>query len=200
VLAGGALAEVRMQELRAACQLLGVSWLRCYRRADGALPWARRGALVAQLARALRETRPSAVVTFGEDGLYYHHDHVAVWSLTRAAIASLGRAAPELYEAAWPARASMALVAELQLLGLPSDLWGIAAEDFGCEEADQAIAVDVRPFSAVKLAALRCHRSQIGTQHAFSSVPPAVFARHLGWERFRAGRRRRWLEGILAHA
>ena len=198
VLGGRALPEVRAQELRAACQVLGVSWLRCYRRADGELPWAPRGELVTQLARVLRKTRPRAVVTFGEDGLYYHHDHVAVGSLTRAAVASLGRAAPELYEAAWPARASTALVADLQLLGLPSGLWGIAPEDFGCEETDHTLAVDVRAFATVKLAALRCHRSQIGPQHAFGGVPPAVFARHLGWEHFRAPTRGSWLQAVFA--
>ena len=60
--------------------------------------------------------------------------------------------------------------------------------------------MDVRDFASRKLAALRCHRTQIGPDHAFSAVPEDVFREHLGWERFLAvgrGGDRGWLEQAL---
>ena len=41
-------------------------------------------------------------MTFGEDGLYWHPDHIAVYEATRAAVASLGAGAPALYYVTMP--------------------------------------------------------------------------------------------------
>lgn len=196
LLAGRTLGEVREAELRAACAVLAVGWLVCYRRCDGALRWAPRRELSRQLARVIARRRPAAVVTFGEDGLYHHEDHIAVAALTRAALGALQRP-PALYESVWPASASVALVAELRRRRLPCGLWGVSAADFGREDERGAITLDLRSFAAVKLAALRCHRTQLSSEHAFSGVPHAVFRRYLGFERFRPVGRSRWLQRTL---
>jgi LmbE family N-acetylglucosaminyl deacetylase len=181
------LGAVREAELRAACGELGVTWLRCYRRRDAHLPWTNSTAVARQIARAVKELRPAAVVTFGDDGLYYHPDHVATHRFTHRALRMLGARTPRphLYEAVWPSSAMPELVAAMHARGLPTGLWDIPAADFGIDELAGTIEVDVRPFLERKLRALRCHRTQIGPDHLFRDLPPDLAARFLGRERFR---------------
>ena len=187
LLAGRTLAEVRLAELREACRMLGVRRLRCFARRDGELPWAPRGELVAQLARALTRLRPAAVVSFGEDGIYFHHDHVAIAGITQGAVNVVRRDGirPRLYGAVWPVRTSLALIGEMRRRGLPTGLWGLEAGDFGIEEPRGTFALDVTDFAVRKVRALRCHRTQLAHDHALRHVPDALARRHLGVERFR---------------
>ena len=185
---GQTLGDVRLDELRAACTTLGVDALRCFRRRDGELPWAPRAELAAQLARLMRQTRPAAVVTFGDDGLYYHHDHLAVSAFTRRAVQTLRdeRGAPALYESVWPTQTSVGLVAQLHHRGLPTGLWDLPPEDFGTDDTDGSFAVDVSDFAAIKLRALQCHRTQLAQDHAFTALPADLARTYLGVEHFRA--------------
>jgi len=191
LLAGRTLAQARRDELHEACDALGVRSVRCLRRADGYLPFVRRGELVAQIARLVRAERPAAVLTFGEDGLYYHPDHVAVHELTRAAMERLWQeddadpGAPVLYEAVWPSRVTVAAAQALARRDLPCELWGIPPEDFGVDELTGAVRIEVRAFVAAKLRALRCHRTQIGPDHLFARMPAALARRYLAHEWFR---------------
>jgi len=177
------LAAVRTRELQAACSELGVGWMRCYRRRDGNLRWSDAGAIVGQLARVLEARRPESVISFGEDGLYWHPDHIATFEFTRRAVAGVGGDV-SLYRSVWPQTLMPELVAELRARGLPDDLWELGAEDFGGESGDGALDVDVRPVLGRKLRALRCHRTQIGSEHAFAALPDDLAERFLGFERF----------------
>jgi LmbE family N-acetylglucosaminyl deacetylase len=187
LLDGRTLSEVRLDELREACLILGVGWLRCFARRDGELPWAPQRELVGQLARILARLRPEAVVSFGEDGIYYHHDHIAVAAITRRAVIAARRAGlrPRLYESVWPVERTVALIAELRARGLPTGLWGLEAGDFGVEQPPGTFAVDVREFVALKLHALRSHRTQLPADHALRHAPDSVARRHLGDEHYR---------------
>jgi N-acetyl-1-D-myo-inositol-2-amino-2-deoxy-alpha-D-glucopyranoside deacetylase len=189
------LGAVRLAELHAACAELGVDWLRCYRRMDAHLPWSDAGAIARQLARIVAERHPAAIVTFGEDGLYYHPDHIAALEFTQRALARVADP-PALYRAAWPDSLMRELVHELRRRRLPSDLWGIDAAEFGIAELDDAAALDVRPFVRHKLRALRRHRTQVGPGHAFTAIPADLAERFLGYEWFVpvAGGRTDWLE------
>lgn len=182
------LGAVRRRELEAACAELGVSWVRCFRRADGNLAWCgSRVRLAGQIARAILIRRPDAVVTFGEDGLYYHPDHIATFSVTRQAMMQLSeRSRPALYRSVWPADLMTELAAELESRGLARGLWGLAPGDFGAEDEDRLgeVVLDVRPFAAQKLRALRCHRTQLGAGNAFAALPEDLAERFLGVERF----------------
>ena len=179
------LPQVRLEELRAACAELGVGWLKCYRRQDSCLRWSDRSGIVRQLTRVVDELRPNAVITFGPEGLYYHPDHIAAYDFT---VAAVKRAAdrPELYRSVWPGESMEELVSALARRGLPADLWGIEPAQFGAEPEDREdeVAVDVAPHVARKLAALRCHRTQVGPGHAFSALPDDLAQRFLGIERF----------------
>lgn len=206
----GELAAVRTRELGAACAELGVRWVRCYRRQDGNLRWSDAGGIVGQLARILEARRPESVITFGEDGLYWHPDHIATFEFTRRAIARV-ESQVALYRSVWPQTLMPELVAELRARGLPDDLWELAAEDFGGESDGGTLVIDVRSVLRRKLRALRCHRTQLGPEHAFAALPDDLAERFLGFERFArvdpgpdaAGRSRAdhgWLTGVLACA
>jgi LmbE family N-acetylglucosaminyl deacetylase len=179
------LAEVRLRELRASCAELGVSWLRCFRRQDGNLMWSNASEITRQLKRILNARRPDAVISFGEDGLYYHPDHIATYRFTRRAVA-LAATPPELYRAIWPSNLMPDLVRELADRGLPADLWNIEPDEFGIEGEDRRgeFEVDVDRFTSRKLRALRCHGTQFGVEHAFAALPDELVARFFGTERF----------------
>jgi N-acetyl-1-D-myo-inositol-2-amino-2-deoxy-alpha-D-glucopyranoside deacetylase len=196
------LGDVRLGELRAACQELGVGFVKCFRRRDGELMSADVAALGRQLARVITRWRPQVVITFDEDGMYHHPDHVAVHHFTRRALAALdGSAArPWLYEAVWPADTTVELVEEMRGRGLPTDLWGLHPDGFGSYDLSDTSAIDVRPFAAQKLRALRCHRSQFGQENLFGALPEDLAERFLGVERFRRALPRRARRDRLAQA
>jgi N-acetyl-1-D-myo-inositol-2-amino-2-deoxy-alpha-D-glucopyranoside deacetylase len=195
------LGEVRADELRDACAELGVQWVRCYRRQDGNLPWSARSAIVAQLTSVLNARRPDAVVTFGEDGLYYHPDHIVTYQFTLHAVRRAAEP-PAMYRSVWPDDLMEGLVDELSRRGLPTDLWDLEPGEFGVGGEDRVgeLVLDVRKHAIRKLAALRCHRSQIGPGHAFAALPADLAARFLGIERFVPVEPRRdtgWLKSVV---
>jgi N-acetylglucosamine malate deacetylase 2 len=179
------LGDTRLKELRAACAQLGAELVRCYRRQDGNLTWSDGSAIAAQLARVIRQRQPDTVITFGEDGLYYHPDHTATYRYTLRALRRLADP-PVLQRAVWPRDLMPSLVSALRDRGLPADLWGLDPGDFGVEPCERQgeIVLDVRGQIARKLAALRCHRTQLGPDHGFTSLPPDLAERFLGLERF----------------
>jgi N-acetyl-1-D-myo-inositol-2-amino-2-deoxy-alpha-D-glucopyranoside deacetylase len=195
------LGEVRQLELKAACDELGVDWVKCYRRQDGNLRWSGGGAIARQLQGILHARRPDCVITFGEDGLYYHPDHIATYQLTRRAVESIPQP-PQLYRAVLPPNLMTELVETLEGRGLPTDLWDLEPQDFGSEPGDRAFALDLRPFAARKLRALRAHRTQLSGDHALAALEDDLAERFLGYEWFApvltegAG----WLEETLVGA
>ncbi len=193
------LPRVRHRELRTACAELGVGFVRCYRRQDGNLRFADRRGIVAQLIRLLDEQQPDAVITFGEDGLYYHPDHIAVHEFVDRAVAC-ARTPPALYHSVWPEQHMTELAAELRARSLDGDLWGLQPEDFGTPAVDGAFALDVRRFAARKLRALLDHRTQIAPRNAFAMLEPDMVERFLGTEWFApAGDSARdWLRSRIA--
>ena len=86
------LGEVREQELRRACQILGVRHVQCLGYGDGTLSEVDLDLLVGEVVRIVRMFRPQVVLTFGADGLYGHPDHIAVSTATTRACRVAGRA------------------------------------------------------------------------------------------------------------
>jgi LmbE family N-acetylglucosaminyl deacetylase len=183
------LAAVRERELREACAELGVGYVRCYRRQDGNLRWSDASAIVRQLVRVIDSLRPEVVITFGEDGLYWHPDHIACWEFSVRAVRRAS-VPTSLYRSVWPEELAGEFVGELRRLGLPDDLWSIDPDLFGVGPEDRVgeLAVDVRAFVGAKLRAIGRHRTQVGAGHALASLPDELAERFLGIERFvRAG-------------
>jgi N-acetyl-1-D-myo-inositol-2-amino-2-deoxy-alpha-D-glucopyranoside deacetylase len=177
------LADVRLAELRASCAELGVPFVRCWRRADGSLRQSNRSAVVRQIGALLDAFRPEAVITFGEDGLYYHPDHVAVHELTVRAVRRLN-VPPALYRSVWPKTLMRELGQELRRTSPSSYLWQLEPEEFGTEDVTGSFAVDVRQYVDRKLAALMAHRTQVPNNHAFVTLARQLLDRFLGTEWF----------------
>jgi len=190
---GASLSDVREREFAAAARTLGTRFAVCLRHPDGDLEWADHRAIARELVDLLAPSRPTAVLTFGEDGLYWHHDHIATRGVVGMAVELLERdaGAPRvwIYEAAWREEVVTGLVEAARARGLPSDLWGIAPEAFGSSGEGAVVAVDVEDVVGRKLAALRAHRSQLGPDHLLSVLPDDLARRFLGEEEWRVARR-----------
>lgn len=184
----GDLGRVRAQELRAAAATLGISDVILFNHPDGDLRWSDVPEFHSEIVIALRRYRPDAVITFGEDGLYWHLDHIAVHERTYTAVRSLGADAPPLYYVTIPAGMMREIVATAHAKGgspPDSSFWGIEPDAFGDAAQPATFIVDVRPWAVQKLAALRCHRTQMGRHNPIAWIDDADARRWLGAEHFR---------------
>lgn len=143
------LGRVRAEELRAACRTLGIGRLELWCYPDGDLPGVDPEEAVARLMRLCREVRPRVIVTFGEDGITGHPDHVAVhrWATEtffrlRAEDGATSpdrlyyRAVPEWRRPLYPHRTDIIY------------------------RADCTTAVDGRAFPQARRLAAACHKTQ----------------------------------------
>jgi LmbE family N-acetylglucosaminyl deacetylase len=184
---------VRTGELREAAGVLGIAEVIVLDHPDGNLRWADVPEFHDEIVSALRTYRPDAVITFGEDGLYWHFDHVAVHERTRTAVAALGDEAPALYYVTMPLGVMRGVVETAIAKGglQPSaGFWGIGPDAFGTGARRPSFVVDVRDWVSRKLAALLRHRTQMGPGNPFSWIDEADAKRLLGFEQFRRARPR----------
>jgi LmbE family N-acetylglucosaminyl deacetylase len=177
------LAAVRAGELEAAGRALGASWTECLDFPDGSLEWAPADDVREAVAHRIAEHGPRAVITFAPEGLYWHPDHLATHRLAVEAVAGVDDTL-WLYGATWPVGLAERLVSEVRVLGLAVDLWGLEPAAFGAEEQAITTVLDVSPFLTAKLAALRTHRTQLGSGHLLSTMPDEVAAKLLAREYF----------------
>ena len=183
------LAATRERELAEAARVLGLDSITLLGHADGMLPWLAPGVLETDVRATIERLRPQVVVTFGEDGLYWHPDHIAAHDATRAAIAALGIAAPALYYVTTPPGQMRAVVdAATARVPDPStrrDILGIDAVDaFGASAQPPTLIIDTGRFARRKLAALRCHRTQVAGG-PFEHIAEADAEALLGVEHYR---------------
>ncbi len=90
-----ALGKMREQELRDATKALGVREVTLLDYHDGELDKADQAVLTRQVTGHIRRIRPDVIVTFDQNGVYGHPDHIAI---TRAATAAAVAAADSNYE------------------------------------------------------------------------------------------------------
>lgn len=197
------LGDVRERELRAACATLGISWLQFLDLEDGSVGsiagTEEEDLALEKLVRAIRELQPRTVVTFGEDGLYGHEDHVAVGRLATRACSMAAdpevfphhfdrdlalHRVPELLYATVPHGWYTELANRLGQSACPADLWGIPPEQFGVPVETISKTVEISRFLDRKLAAIRCHRTQIDNGHAFFSLSADLASRFFNKEFF----------------
>lgn len=159
------LGDIRAGELRDAAAALGLTDVTLLRHPDGMLPWLDGGVLASDVLETITAARPDVVVTFGEDGLYWHPDHIAVQAATREAIAALGASAPALFYVTMPLGQMEAVLAVAAPRLAPSarrDLLGIAdAAAFGAAAQPPTLVLHTGSFAVRRLAAIRCHRTQV---------------------------------------
>ena len=184
----GDLAGVRTRELQEAAAVLGIADVIVLDHPDGDLRWAHVPQLHAEIIAAVEKYRPEAVITFAEDGLYWHLDHIGVHERTYTAVKSLGAAAPPLYYVTMPKGIMREIVEAAHAKGgAPPDssFWGIAPDAFGEAAKPPSLTIDVRDWVARKLAALRCHKTQMGRNNPIAWIDEEEARRLLGHEHFR---------------
>ena len=184
--------ESRARELEAAARELGVSELTLLDYRNGFLPWAERGALEADIRRAIADSSPEVVITFDVDGLYWHPDHIVLHERTTAVVAQMGLAAPALFyvsmpkgamRAAWNAAAGCTDGGQ-SAPGVPPLVLGVEVDAFGLYTTPPTFTLDVSAYAIRKLHALRCHRSQVSGD-ALDRLPDEAAPRVLGAELYR---------------
>ncbi len=198
------LGRVREQELRAACDVLGVKelFILGYRdsgmastpdnRHPNALSRASRDEVVGRIAEVVRRVRPQAMVTFEPGGGYGHPDHIAIHHAAREAFAAAGDPAryPEqlaggldahrpskLYYFCFPRSMARAFHEAIKEAGIESDFNELDPETLGVPDEEITTVVDVGRYSEVKERAARCHRTQISADGPFSWLPESLRAR-----------------------
>lgn len=184
----GDLGGVRTRELRDAAAVLGAAEVLVFDHPDGNLRWSHVTELHQEIVEALQKYTPDAVITFAEDGLYWHLDHIGVHERTFTAVRSLGAEAPPLYYVTMPDGVMHALADAAHAKGgAPPDssFWGIEPDAFGTGAKPPEFVIDVRDWAARKLAALHCHRSQMGPNNPIAWINDDEARRWLGTEHFR---------------
>jgi LmbE family N-acetylglucosaminyl deacetylase len=194
------LGEVREEELRAACRVLGISRLHFLDCPDSDVNHTDWPEVEEKIVRHIRELRPDVIVTFGPDGLYGHPDHIAVSTLTTAAFQSAGdscqfteqfeqglepHCASKLYYAQFPQNLVAELIAALSVEHDAPQLWGFDPDLFGVPEELITTTIDVADEVSKKVQALRCHRTQLAADNVFSLIDEHTARRFLSREYFR---------------
>lgn len=196
------LRELRAQELREAARVLGIRDVVLLDHEDGMLPWIDGARLQADILDAIRRFQPDVVLTFDEDGLYWHPDHIAVHERTTAAVVGLGALAPALRYVSMPKGAMRALVEAASSRAVsatsavrgggtsgpdpaPGRILGVEDPDaFGSQAPEPTLVVEAGRFAGRKLTALRCHRTQV-EGGALEWLDERDAARLLGTEHYR---------------
>jgi LmbE family N-acetylglucosaminyl deacetylase len=85
-----ALGRIREAELLDAANVLGIQEVSFLGYRDGELDQAPADEVVAKIVRQIRRVKPHVVVTFDQNGLYGHPDHIAICRHATAAVAAAG--------------------------------------------------------------------------------------------------------------
>ena len=176
------LPAVRECELRCACAVLDIQPPRILDYKDGHLSEADPEEVVAQILKIVDEVRPQVMLSFGPDGLSGHPDHITI-----------GQCAAEAFRRAQE-------VAALYTVAVPRSV----AERLDMRRVqsvpDEAIALSVNVSTVweTKLAAIRCHATQLSSS-PLMRAPVERQRLFFGTEHFvqAATRRPDWLDEIL---
>jgi LmbE family N-acetylglucosaminyl deacetylase len=182
------IAQARAKELIDAATILGIAEVLLFDHPDGNLRWAHVSELHAQITMTLRHYRPDAVITFGEDGLYWHLDHIGVHERTTTACANLGPDAPALYYVTMPPGMMRAVVDAASTHGWRPPqfgFWSLTPDAFGDCAVAADLVIGVEQWVPRKLGAIACHASQMAAGHPFANLDPAQARQWLGVEHFR---------------
>ena len=194
------LGELRTEELRRATEILGVDRFEVlgYRdsgmvdTADNKDPRSFHQAhleeAAGKLAVLLREERPDVVVTYGEDGVYGHPDHIKAHFVTNAALDLLERegwAPKKLYYTAIPRSAMEEFMKRMpeeaarqnqnmRIVGTPDELI--------------TTRIDVHDYLDRKREAFSIHISQVDPNSWFATMASQIYEMAFGTEYYQLAR------------
>lgn len=195
------LGEIRTEELRAAGEILGVDRQEFlgYRdsgmvdTADNKDPrsfhQARLEDAAEKLAVVLREERPDIVITYAEDGVYGHPDHIKAHHVTNAALdiaeregtpvkklyyTAIPRSMMEAFVQQMPEEAQRAMGGNMRIAGTPDEL--------------VTTRVDVHDYVERKRKAFGAHISQNDPNSWFATMQDQIYELAFGTEYYQLAR------------
>lgn len=194
------LGEIRTEELKAAGDILGVDRIEFlgYRdsgmvdTADNKDPrsfhQARLDEAAGKLAAVIREERPDVVVTYAEDGVYGHPDHIKAHHVTNAAFDMLERegwAPRKLYYTAIP-RSMME--AFMQQMPEEAQRQNTNMRIAGTPDELVTTRVDVHDYVDEKRRAFAAHVSQNDPNSWFTTMASQIYELAFGTEYYQLAR------------
>src|SRR6202165_2307711 len=195
------LGEIRTEELKAAGEILGVDRIEFLGYRDSGMVdtpdnkdprsfhQARLDEAAAKLAVFIREERPDVVVTYAEDGIYGHPDHVKAYHVTNAALDLLERegwAPKKLYYTAIPRSMMEAFASQMpeeaqrqqntnmRVAGTPDEL--------------VTTRIDVHDYVDQKRKAFAAHVSQNDPNSWFTTMADQIYQMVFGTEYYQLAR------------
>ena len=178
------LGDVREGELRRALELLGVSDVRFLGYRDSGMagtpenehPQAFANQDVEEVAEVVAgiivEKRPTAVITYGPDGIYGHPDHIMAHHVGHAAVlkaAELGWETPNLYYSSASRERIRRSAQHPDSPFAKMDPDRLAS--MGTPASEITTWMDISAYADRKLAAIRAHRTQVGHDGPFAHLP-----------------------------
>ena len=185
---GPILARRRVAELRSAADSLGVHQLIVLNHRDGDLRWTEMTHFTAEIVHVIEQRRPSAIITFDQDGLYWHPDHIGVHERVLTAVQDFGSLAPPVYGVTLSQHRMIEAVDAAVARGWRAPgggFWSLPPDAFGKYALPHSLVVDVSDWVPRKIAAICAHTSQMGDRHPFSDLSAEDGRRWLGREFFR---------------
>ena len=192
-----AVAGLRLTELRQAAKILGITQLELLGYHDSGMPeWDYKtrpdafcnvpfAEVTARLSGLIERYRPQVLVTYDDEGLYQHPDHVYASQTAQAAAAQTGIPA-KLYLTAMRGSNWQKIRDALREAGVDIPQMTLTPEQLrraAETEARITTTVDIRPVLTRKRDALFAHASQIQDSW-FSQIPPEVAEAAFGFEHF----------------
>jgi len=163
------LGDIRAAELAESGRRMGLASTTAFRYPDGALASAPADAVIRDIVRWLRATRPDIVIVWGPDGGYGHPDHVAAGELALRAVslAGVARHEPDLGEHLHVQRCyRMVVSAEVfdRLRELTPDFSAymdtLATKPQRWARPDLGAVIDIRAVAERKWHAMQAHATQ----------------------------------------
>jgi LmbE family N-acetylglucosaminyl deacetylase len=192
-----AVAQLRLSELRQSCKILGVTDLELLGYHDSGMPeWDYKdrpeafcnipqAEVAARIGGLIEAYRPQVVITYDDNGLYQHPDHVHASRSAQAAVAATGIPA-KLYLSALRGSDWQKLNEALREQGIEvpeREVTPQMQQKMADDEARITTTVDILPLLGRKRDALLAHASQIQDSW-FSQIPPEIAATVFGREHF----------------
>jgi N-acetyl-1-D-myo-inositol-2-amino-2-deoxy-alpha-D-glucopyranoside deacetylase len=191
------LADVRTNELEAAARILGVDRVEFLGYRDSGMVGTPENEdkrsfhqapleeAAGKLAKILREEKPDVVVTYGEDGVYGHPDHIKAHFVTNAALDLLAREGwtpRKLYYTAVPRSAMEAFIAQMPEEARQRDTVGMRIP--GTPDELITTHVDVGDFVDAKRKAFAAHVSQNDPTSWFANMADQIYRLAFGTEHY----------------
>jgi LmbE family N-acetylglucosaminyl deacetylase len=174
ILPDAPLGKCRLKELEMACEVLGIDRLVTLGLLDGGLNKTDPKLIVDKIVPIILEERPDIIITFHPNGLSGHKDHIATTKATKAAFFKAAEAngflPPHQVKKFYYYSISPSMATILRELYPQKNYYSI-------KKNEATTIVNIKPFVAQRLEALKCHQTQFSMKKYVEDVITARFYR-----------------------